>query len=185
MIGLAYIIRSVTLDADWRSLAPSLLVTGLGMGFTFAPMTAATMRDVPAGIVGSASGILNTTRNIGQVLGIAVLGSLLQSQVGSQAGDRLAKLPLDAATRERVTELARQSQFEQIAAAVPAGLRADVLAVIRSGFVDALQNTFTAGALLCAIAAGMALLIRNPRRATVSAANASPAVTAAGAQAAD
>jgi len=167
VVGLFWIIRSVTLQADWRSLAPSLLLTGLGMGFTFAPMTAAAMRDVPHGIVGSASGILNTTRNIGQVLGIAVLGSLLQSRVGSHAGDNLRQLPLDGGTRDQVTELARQSQFERISAAVPTELSDSVLAAVRGGFVDALQNTFTAGALLCAVAAGMALLIRNPVRRPV------------------
>jgi len=144
------------------------------MGFTFAPMTAAAMRDVPHGIVGSASGILNTTRNIGQVLGIAVLGSLLQSRVGSHAGDNLRQLPLDGATRAQITELARQSQFERISAAVPTELSDSVLAAVRGGFVDALQNTFTAGALLCAVAAGMALLIRNPVRRPV------PEATAAG-----
>jgi hypothetical protein len=174
VVGLLWIIRSVTLEADWQSLAPSLLLTGLGMGFTFAPMTAAAMRDVPYGIVGSASGILNTTRNIGQVLGIAVLGSLLQNRVDSHAGDNLAALPLDGATRARVTELAEQSQFEQISAAVPAGLVDGVMAAVRSGFVDALQQHFTAGALLCAVAAGMALLIRNPVRRATPAASASP-----------
>lgn len=181
VVGLFWIIRSSTLGADWRSLAPSLLLTGLGMGFTFAPMTAAAMRDVPRGIVGSASGILNTTRNIGQVLGIAVLGSLLQSRVGSQAGDRLERLPLDDATRDQVTGLAQQSQFERIAAVVPAELSDGVLAAVRGGFVEALHNTFTAGALLCAVAAGMALLIRNPVRQPA------PSTTAAAAspQAAD
>ena len=179
VVGLLWIIQASTLQADWQSMAPSLLLTGLGMGFTFAPMTAAAMRDVPYGIVGSASGILNTTRNIGQVLGIAVLGSLLQNRVGSHTGDRLERLPIDDVTRGQVTGLAQQSQFERIAAIVPAEVSDSVLAAVRGGFVDALHNTFTAGALLCAVAAGMALLIRNPARRTATASSASQVSTQA------
>ena len=69
------------------------------MGMTFSPMTAAAMRDVPPRIAGSASGILNTTRNIGQVLGIAVLGSVLQTRMGVHTADGLA--PLGSRQRNR------------------------------------------------------------------------------------
>ena len=71
---------------------------------TFAPMTAAVMAEVPVRIAGSASGILNTMRNVGQVLGIAVLGSLLQSRLGLHATDRLASLSIDPALEGQIVE---------------------------------------------------------------------------------
>src|SRR3712207_8302667 len=58
-------------------------------------------------------------RSVGQVLGIAVLGSLLQNRVGAHVGDRLEGSALDAASRDRVVEFAQQSQFERLREVVP------------------------------------------------------------------
>ena len=88
-IGILFLIRQVSVTATQLSLAPALIVTGIGMGMTFSPMTAAAMRDVPPRVAGSASGVLNTTRNIGQVLGIAILGSVLQTRMGTHTGNAL------------------------------------------------------------------------------------------------
>ena len=132
------------------------------MGLTFSPMTAAAMRDVPPRIAGSASGILNTMRNIGQVLGIAVLGSVLQNRVGAHVGDRLEGSTLDGASRDRIVEFAQQSQFERLREVVPEDQMFYVSNAIQTGFVEALHNTFFIGALTCAVAALTATLVRNP-----------------------
>jgi EmrB/QacA subfamily drug resistance transporter len=161
-VGIFLTISQIDTDTTSRSLFLPLAVTGFGMGMTFAPMTAAAMRDVPPRIAGSASGILNTMRNIGQVLGIAVLGSVLQNRLGAHASDNLASLPIDASLRENLADLASQNQFSQIAQLVPAELAAQVTRAIDEAFVSAIHNTFTAGALACAAAAATALLIRNP-----------------------
>jgi EmrB/QacA subfamily drug resistance transporter len=170
-IGILFMITRVDLETDWVHLLPALVVTGLGMGLTFSPMTAAAMRDVPPRIAGSASGIINTMRNIGQVLGIAVLGSFLQNRVGEHVGDRLQPLNLDPATKDRTVELAQQSQFDLLGGVLPQDQFAVAYTAIQNGFVDALHNTFFVGALTCVLAAGFALLIRNPlpRPATVPA----------------
>jgi MFS family permease len=164
-IGILLIRASVSLDTTPLSLAPSMIVTGLGMGMTFSPMTAAAMRDVPPRIAGSASGILNTTRNVGQVLGIAVLGSILQARVGVHAEQELADLPLDPGLRERIVDLARDSRFDEIAALVPqaqAQLLPAVFGGIQQAFVAALHNTFLVSIVACLIGAAVATLIRNP-----------------------
>ena len=165
-VGILFIITRIELDATWQSLLLPLVVTGIGMGLTFAPMTAAAMRDVPPRIAGSASGILNTMRNIGQVLGIAVLGSLLQNRVGVHVDEEVAGLPLDSAARDQVVGLAEQSQFDLLAQFVPVELLGDVFAAVQTGFAEALRNTFVVGAFACLLAAIAATLIRNPIRAT-------------------
>jgi EmrB/QacA subfamily drug resistance transporter len=161
-VGILFLITRIDLETDWIHLLPALVITGLGMGLTFAPMTAAAMRDVPPRIAGSASGILNTMRNIGQVLGIAVLGSFLQNRVGAHVSDRLQPLGLDPAVKDRTVELAQQSQFDQLAAILPQDQLAVAFSAIQNGFVDALHNTFFVGAMTCVIAAGFALFINNP-----------------------
>ncbi len=161
-MGILLIIQAIDANTTPARLAPSLVVTGLGMGFTFAPMTAAAMRDVPGRITGSASGILNTMRNIGQVLGIAILGSYLQNRIGVYSADRLQDTPLDASTRETVTKLAEQNQFPEIQALLPPELIEPVFDQLTEVFVSAVQATFLVGAIACGIAAVAALLIRNP-----------------------
>lgn len=72
-----------TVDQAWPYLLPGLIITGLGLGFTFAPMGAIAFRNVPPPISGAASGLLNTTRHLGAVLGGAVIGVILQVQGGA------------------------------------------------------------------------------------------------------
>lgn len=179
-VGIVFLTTRISLETDWLTLLPALIVTGIGMGLTFSPMTAAAMRDVPPRIAGSASGILNTMRNVGQVLGIAVLGSFLQNRVGAHVADRLSPVGLDTATGDRVVTLAQQSQFDLLGGVVPAEQFSVVFKAIQLGFVDALHNTFLLGALTCVIGAATATLIRNPRpRAiAVDALSAAPAESA-------
>lgn len=163
-LGILLIIMAISVDTTWQSLLPALLVTGTGMGMTFAPMTAAAMREVPTRIAGSASGILNTTRNVGQVLGIAVLGSLLQSWVGIYASDRLTGIGLDPTTKARLVEAIRDSQFELVPRIVPpaqADLLPQIFNAIQLAFVASIHNTFLVSAAACAVGALTALLIHN------------------------
>ncbi len=168
-VGIAFIVSRISLQTDWVALAPALMVTGLGMGMTFAPMTAAAMREVPPRIAGSASGILNTTRNVGQVLGIAVLGSFLQSRVASNTRGELSSVPVDDGVRDRLVTLAKGSQFEEIAGAIPqaqADLIPAVFGAIQSAFADSIQTTFMVGAVACLIGALSALAIRDIKAPT-------------------
>lgn len=173
-VGILFIVSRVTVETTWRTLLPALLITGVGMGMTFAPMTAAVMAEVPPRIAGSASGILNTMRNIGQVLGIAVLGSALQSRLGTHAPTHLAGLDLSPESQSRVVALLQDSRFEEIPGAVPpeqASLLPRIYAGVQQTFVDGLHDTFYVGAAACAVALAVAFLIRNPQRrpATVAA----------------
>ncbi len=109
--------------------------------------------------------MLNTTRNIGQVLGIAILGSVLQTRMGMHTEAGLATLGLPADVVSRVTELAKQNQFLQVFGMIPIEKIEAVTDVLKESFVLALHNTFVVGAIACGIASLLALLIRNPRPA--------------------
>src|SRR5215208_6645170 len=170
-VGILLITSRVSTATNWHTLLPALLVTGTGMGMTFAPMTAAAMSRVPPRISGSASGILNTSRNIGQLLGIAVLGSVLQSRLGLHAGTEFSSLPIgDDAIRAEIVELVRHGRMEVIQSVIPPGMR-DQLPIIfdtmRQVFVLSLHETFYLGALICFVALGMSFLMQTPARRTV------------------
>ncbi|MBW4702641.1 MULTISPECIES: DHA2 family efflux MFS transporter permease subunit [unclassified Micromonospora] len=66
-------------------LAPLALV-GVGNAFIWGPLTATANRNIPLRLAGAGSGVYNTTRQVGAVLGSAAVGVLMQHQVESRFG---------------------------------------------------------------------------------------------------
>lgn len=108
--GLGIIAIQGQADTNPWSLIPALLVCGAGIGCVFAPMSNITMRAVEPALAGTASGIFNTSRQVGGVLGSAAIGVLLQARIS-------------VSMTEEATEAAKS---------LPAPYRAD--------FVDGMSN---------------------------------------------
>jgi EmrB/QacA subfamily drug resistance transporter len=96
-IGFGLVVAVSSLSATQTTFILPLIVAGVGIGCTFAPMTTVTMRDVDPRIAGAASGVLNTTRQLGASLGSAVIGGVLQNRLAtellSQAQAQASNLP--------------------------------------------------------------------------------------------
>jgi EmrB/QacA subfamily drug resistance transporter len=60
----------------WSDLFPGFLVIGLGMPFVFVPVTIAAVAGVSNDEAGLASGLINTSQQIGGALGIAILSAI-------------------------------------------------------------------------------------------------------------
>jgi predicted MFS family arabinose efflux permease len=69
-------------DASYWHLLPSLLIGGVGMALTMTPSAAAATRAVPVDKAGIGSAVLNSSRQVGGTLGIAVMGAIVASQMG-------------------------------------------------------------------------------------------------------
>jgi EmrB/QacA subfamily drug resistance transporter len=78
-----------TLDArsSFWNILPGLLVGGLGMAITMAPTTAAAMGSVPVDKAGVGSAVINSMRQVGGSLGIAIMGTLVASRVSVSSVD--------------------------------------------------------------------------------------------------
>jgi MFS family permease len=63
-------------------LGPEILI-GLGFGLSFIPMTLSATAGVPVHEAGLASGLINTTRQIGGALGLAIMATVASSVVAS------------------------------------------------------------------------------------------------------
>jgi EmrB/QacA subfamily drug resistance transporter len=70
-------------DASFADLLPALLVGGLGMAMTMTPTAAAATRAVPVDKAGVGAAVLNSARQVGGTLGIAVMGAIVASSLGS------------------------------------------------------------------------------------------------------
>jgi len=96
-LGMGWAVLIATPQSAWYDFLAPLIVAGVGMGGTFPPMTTVAMRDVDPRMAGAASGMLNTVRQVGSVIGTAAVGALLQnrlvSALTSQAAVKSAALP--------------------------------------------------------------------------------------------
>src|SRR6266478_599699 len=90
-------------DSTWINFLVPAIIAGAGMGMTFAPMTTVAMRNISPRMAGAASGVLNTTRQLGAAIGSAVVGAILQNQLGTALRDQAVaqSSSLPATFRER------------------------------------------------------------------------------------
>jgi MFS family permease len=63
------------------TLAGPMVLAGLGIACVMPPSTTLAMRSVPPRLAGAASGVLNTTRQLGGVLGTTAVGALLENRL--------------------------------------------------------------------------------------------------------
>jgi DHA2 family multidrug resistance protein len=75
-VGL-YMMSSVTLSVDYWALTVPRFVQGLGLGFTFVPLTTLALATVPKDRLGNATAAFNVVRNIGGSIGVALATTYL------------------------------------------------------------------------------------------------------------
>jgi EmrB/QacA subfamily drug resistance transporter len=114
-------------------LALGLLLGGLGMGLVTTPLTGIALATVPAEIAGSGSAAINATRQVGGVLGVAVVGSVVSARYVDLLPATVGQLPAAEAAAVRGS-VARVAQVGQ---ALGPG--------VRGAFQDAARLAFTAG----------------------------------------
>jgi MFS family permease len=86
-LGLLAMLR-IGSDADYvPDVLPGVLVFGLGLAATVAPLTATVLDSVPEHRVGIASGVNNGISRVAGLLAIAVLGAVISARFAAIAGD--------------------------------------------------------------------------------------------------
>jgi EmrB/QacA subfamily drug resistance transporter len=183
-IGIGWIGLVAKPDSNWPVFVAPLLVTGLGMGCIFAPLVTTAMRNVKPQLAGAASGVLNTVRQVGLVIGTAAVGALLQnrlvSAMTSQANARAGALPPQVRSRF-VTQIHNSANSgiqvgagqnggstHQIPGAPP-GLVAEIARIAHeiftSAYVTAMRQTLIMPIILLAIGALSCLALKNGKPA--------------------
>lgn len=100
IVGIALSGIVISVDTPWWAICGPLFVYGAGVGLATAQLTGVALADVPVENSGQGSGITSTTRQLGSALGIAVLGTVLFSSLGTDLDRRLEALPeIPAAVR--------------------------------------------------------------------------------------
>ena len=142
-------------DTPYAYIAVSMVVLACGMGVAMAPLTSSIMSSIPLGKAGVGSAVNDTTRELGGALGVAVLGSLLQSTYSGRIAD-LAAVP------EGAREVARTSLGAALKAA--GGLARDDPAAgraladgARQAYVSGMHLALLVAAVVAVVAAGLVL----------------------------
>ena len=179
--GAAWLALTRTTASTSLSFTLPLVVTGIGLGLVFAPMMSLAMRRITPREAGAASSVLNTTRQLGSVLGGAVTGAVLQSQLSVALNQRAvtASAQLPAPARPGFVDgfaRAAQAGFQvgrgqdggaQLPAGIPEQLRAQLLTlahdVFVNGYVAALRPTVLVAVAVLALASVSCLLVTSRR----------------------
>jgi len=82
------LLTRITGHGDYAShVLPAMIVIGVGLGMSFVPVTISATNGVASGDSGLASGLLNTTQQVGGSLGLAILSSVSTSRTTSALQD--------------------------------------------------------------------------------------------------
>jgi EmrB/QacA subfamily drug resistance transporter len=103
-LGYALFIVPGVGGSYWTTFFPAIVVLGLGMATTVAPLTTTVMSSVSERRAGIASGVNNAVSRTAGLLGIAVLGIVILRAFSSELDGRLAQLQLAPEVRRSVYE---------------------------------------------------------------------------------
>ena len=92
-VGLVLTNAVISPNPAFFPLAASLALTGIGIGTCVVPITSSVLTAVPPQRSGMAASATNTSREVGAVIGVAVLGSIVNGQLHSNLIARLHQLP--------------------------------------------------------------------------------------------
>ncbi|MFF3466882.1 MFS transporter [Streptomyces sp. NPDC002619] len=151
LIGAGNLCQAV-LDpgSGWTALAPGLVLVGVGTGFVAPTVAGAALAAVAPERAGMAGGAVNTVRQLGYALGVAVFGTVLTSRMADT-------LPHGAAhTLAGGGAGALRGAFSEHA--------------LRAAFASGLDTALVVAGLAGVVAGGAVLfLVRSPRAATAGA----------------
>jgi len=150
----------------WTSFFPAVIVLGLGMAITVAPLTTTVMTAVGEEQAGVASGINNAVSRTAGLLAIAVFGVMMLHTFSQTLASRMNELQLDDRVRHSVYEERVKLAGLEVPSDIDSATREQLKAAVAAAFVRGFRVImFTAAALALASAASSWILIRKSRPA--------------------
>ncbi|MCW2621393.1 MAG: Major facilitator permease, partial [Frankiales bacterium] len=158
LIGAGGLLCALLMDrgSSWPALLPGFAVAGVGVGLATPTLSSSAMAAVPVVRGGMAAGAVNTARQLGFAVGIAVLGSVFAAQAADaldSQGPDSGVLAHDLASGQAQALLARSG-----------AQRATLDAALHAASTSAMREVFLVAGLV-GVLAGLVvlLLVRAPR----------------------
>jgi len=157
-IGFALFVRPGVGGSYWKTVFPAVVVLGLGMAISVAPLTTTVMNSVKESHAGIASGVNNAVSRTAGLLAIAVLGLIMLQTFNRCLDQRLSQLAVPVEIREAVNS----QRIKLAAAEIPSAaepMRAAIKQAIDECFVCGFRRVMLVGCGLALASSLMAWLI--------------------------
>jgi EmrB/QacA subfamily drug resistance transporter len=137
----------------WHQIIAAMALMAAGLAFTTSPATDAIMGALPRSKAGAGSAVNDTTREVGGTLGVAIVGSVLNSAYGSRAVHSLTHLGASHAVAAKASDSVIAGMTT--AAHFPPALQAAATSGVQDAFITGLHE----GSLVAAVATAAAALL--------------------------
>jgi len=146
----------------WTTFFPGVIVFGLGMSFTVAPLTAAVMGSVSNHLSGTASGVNNALTRISNVFANAIFGALAVLFFASALQEQIKNIHLDVSAKQSVMAEAVNLGNAKVPPNIDSKVKIRVEQAYHESFIHAYSNVMKISAGLGFLGALMSFLfIRN------------------------
>jgi hypothetical protein len=152
-----FVLSTLGTDSSYWHFLAGLLPFGAGMALAGAPATTAIVASLPRERQGMASAVNDVSRELGGALGIAVLGSILNTAYRTGVEQHTSTLPVTLADKARSSLGAAQAIGQRLGAP-------DLVAHANSAFVHGISLALITGATAL-IGGAVFVAIRAPGRA--------------------
>jgi EmrB/QacA subfamily drug resistance transporter len=147
----------------WTHVLLPLIVCGLGVGTVMAPVTTVIMASTPVEKSGIGAGILSTTRQVGAVMGLSVLGAVLQNRLVSNVTQALSQIPLNQGVKDNILAGVASGNLSigssSSTAQLPPAVVAQMTELFKTQFAHSLQTAMYVGIIVILLGSVASLFI--------------------------
>lgn len=167
--GLGIVLTDVQLSptAGLGRIGWTLALTGIGFGMAVVPVTTSAMAVIPPRSSGMAASTTNTSRELGAVAGVAVLGSIVNGQLTVNLTRQLVQLGIPRAFRQAVINFVTTGTLH-LPPHISATQAAEVLSAAQRTFAHGLDLALSMSAALMFVSAVVAVVTMRARHGPMS-----------------
>ena len=133
----------------WTSYFPAVVVLGIGMSVSVAPLTTAVMGSVDQQYVGTASGVNNAVSRTAGLIAIAVFGIIVLAVFSSSLASHLTAVSVPAGIHQSIIE----QQNKLVGIEIPAGVGAATHTAVQRAIAESFITSFRVIMLLSSVLA--------------------------------
>ena len=151
MLVLSFIKQTHGVSDYWTTFFPGIIIFGIGMSFTVAPLTATVMGSVSDHLSGTASGINNALTRISNVFANAIFGALAVLFFAGFLQHKMEQTHFNDHQKQEIVAQAANLGDAKVPVSLSKGDEAEVKRAYQEGFISAYAN-------IMRISAGLAFL---------------------------